>query len=64
KKLKEKGKAILYLTTDTLIVKKIGDSVTSLYDDPGLHNHLKTYRFLQEDSGKIPVPEPDELMKG
>ena len=64
RKLKEKGAAILYLTTDTLIVKKVGDSVTSLYDDPGLHNHLKTYRFLNEDSGKIPVTDVDKLVKG
>lgn len=49
-KLKENNSAILYLTTDILIARKIGDSVTSLFDDPNLHNQLKTYHSLKEVS--------------
>jgi ABC-type Na+ transport system ATPase subunit NatA len=49
RELKANGSSILYLTTDTLIVKKVGDSVSSLFDDPGLHKHLKTFRSLNDE---------------
>lgn len=55
RKLKENNSAILYITTDILVAKKVGDSVTSLFDDPNLHNQLKTYRSLKEDTGPYPM---------
>lgn len=56
RKLKQNGCAILYLTADTLIVKKVGDSVSSLFDDPNLHKHLKTFRHLSDDeSDELPI---------
>jgi ABC-type Na+ transport system ATPase subunit NatA len=61
RKLKEDGCAIVYLTNDTMIVKKIGDSVTSLYDDPNLHKHLKTYRFLKDDNVEMPLSDQDKI---
>jgi ABC-type Na+ transport system ATPase subunit NatA len=62
RQIKEKGSAIIYLTTDTMIVKKVGDSVSSLFDDPNLHKHLKTYRYLKdENSDQIPINEQDRV---
>lgn len=56
KKLKENGCAIIYLTADTLIVKKVGDSVSSLFDDPNLHKHLKTFRHISGEDEQEDLP--------